>query len=66
MAAGSTTRRTRPFVIYGKKLISMYLRAYESPEVLDLTELCILKGKSCWILYVDILVLGKLSRGLIG
>lgn len=32
-------------------------RAYESPEVLDLTELCILKGKSCWILYVDILVL---------
>jgi len=32
-------------------------RAYASPEVLNLEELCILAGKTCWILYVDILVL---------
>jgi exosome complex component RRP42 len=32
-------------------------RAYESPDVIDLKELCILAGKTCWILYVDILIL---------
>jgi len=32
-------------------------RAYQSPNVLDLTKLCILAGRTCWILYVDILVL---------
>jgi len=32
-------------------------RSYESPEVFDLTDLCILAGKTCWILYVDVLVL---------
>jgi len=31
--------------------------AYASPEVFDLRDLCILKSKTCWILYVDILVL---------
>ena len=38
-----------------------YHRAYASPEVLNLEELCILAGKTCWILYVDILVLGKMQ-----
>jgi hypothetical protein len=33
-------------------------RAY-SPAVLDLSKLLILAGRTCWILYVDILVLGK-------
>eukprot|EP00088_Acartia_fossae_P019952 TRINITY_DN21684_c0_g2_i1.p1 TRINITY_DN21684_c0_g2~~TRINITY_DN21684_c0_g2_i1.p1 ORF type:complete len:292 (+),score=28.55 TRINITY_DN21684_c0_g2_i1:38-913(+) len=32
-------------------------RSYASPEILNLKELCILPGKTCWILYVDILVL---------
>ncbi|XP_045461907.1 exosome complex component RRP42 [Harmonia axyridis] len=31
--------------------------AYSSNEVLDLTKLCILKGRKCWKLYVDILLL---------
>jgi len=31
--------------------------SYESPEILNLEALCILAGKTCWILYVDILVL---------
>jgi exosome complex RNA-binding protein Rrp42 (RNase PH superfamily) len=33
-------------------------RAY-SPAVLDFSKLLILAGRTCWILYVDILVLGK-------
>jgi len=32
-------------------------RSYQSPNVLDLSKLCILPGRTCWILYVDILVL---------
>jgi len=32
-------------------------RAYSSPGSLDLTKLCVLAGSTCWILYVDILVL---------
>ena len=35
-----------------------FVRAYASPEVLDLSKLLILAGRTCWILYVDILVLG--------
>ncbi|KAJ8919845.1 hypothetical protein NQ315_006374 [Exocentrus adspersus] len=31
--------------------------AYRSPNVFDLRKLCILKGKKCWKLYVDILLL---------
>jgi len=31
--------------------------AYASPDVFDLRDLCILNSKTCWILYVDILVL---------
>ncbi|XP_044754441.1 exosome complex component RRP42 [Coccinella septempunctata] len=31
--------------------------AYSSNEALDLTKLCIMKGKKCWKLYVDILLL---------
>jgi len=31
--------------------------SYECPDVLNLEPLCILPGKHCWILYVDILVL---------
>ena len=34
-------------------------RAYASPEVLDLSKLLILTGRTCWILDVDILVLGR-------
>lgn len=30
--------------------------AYKSNEALDLTKLCIMKGRKCWKLYVDILV----------
>jgi len=32
-------------------------RAYSSPGSIDLTKLCVLAGSTCWILYVDILVL---------
>ena len=32
-------------------------RAYSSPEVMDLKKLVVLPGNTCWILYVDILVL---------
>jgi exosome complex component RRP42 len=32
-------------------------RAYSSAGCLDLTKLCVLAGQTCWILYVDILVL---------
>lgn len=38
----------------------MYFRAYDSPDVMNLNKLCILAGKTCWILYVDILILGKI------
>lgn len=31
-------------------------RAYHSSQAFDLQQLCILKGKQCWKLYVDILV----------
>lgn len=31
--------------------------AYHSPKVFDLRKLCIVKGKKCWKLYVDILLL---------
>ncbi|KAJ8985901.1 hypothetical protein NQ317_010658 [Molorchus minor] len=31
--------------------------AYSSPNVFDLKKLCILKGKKCWKVYVDILLL---------
>ncbi|EEZ99918.1 exosome complex component RRP42 [Tribolium castaneum] len=31
--------------------------AYKSPEVFDLTKLCILKGHKCWKIFVDILLL---------
>ncbi|KAJ3663822.1 hypothetical protein Zmor_008044 [Zophobas morio] len=31
--------------------------AYRSPEVFDLTKLCILKGRKCWKIFVDILLL---------
>lgn len=30
--------------------------AYKSTNAFDVTKLCILKGKKCWKLYVDILV----------
>lgn len=30
--------------------------AYKSKSALDLSQLCILKGKKCWKLYLDILV----------
>ena len=33
--------------------------AYRSPEVFDLTKLCILKGRKCWKIFVDILVCKK-------
>ena len=39
-------------------LFCFVVRAYASPEVLDLSKLLILAGRTCWILYVDILVLG--------
>jgi len=32
-------------------------RAYSAPGTLDLASLCVLPGSTCWILYVDILVL---------
>jgi len=32
-------------------------RSYQSQNVLDLTKLSVLAGRTCWILYVDILVL---------
>jgi len=32
-------------------------RAYSNSEVLDLSKLAVLEGQTCWILYVDILVL---------
>jgi len=35
----------------------MLQRAYTSPDSLDLGKLVVLSGKTCWILYVDILVL---------
>ncbi|XP_068905513.1 exosome complex component RRP42 [Tenebrio molitor] len=31
--------------------------AYKSPQVFDLTKLCILKGHKCWKIFVDILLL---------
>jgi len=37
--------------------ISCFLqRSYSSGETLKLTELCVLEGLQCWVLYVDILV----------
>jgi len=32
-------------------------RSYSSTEALDLSKLCVLAGASCWVLYVDVLVL---------
>ncbi|XP_045447650.1 exosome complex component RRP42 [Melitaea cinxia] len=36
---------------------NMMQRAYNSSQAFDLKQLCILEGKQCWKLYVDILIL---------
>lgn len=36
---------------------NMMQRAYHSSQAFDLQQLCILEGKQCWKLYVDILIL---------
>lgn len=38
------------------ELANILSSAYGSPKTLDLRKFCILKGKKCWKLYVDILV----------
>lgn len=35
---------------------NMMQRAYHSSQAFDLKQLCILEGKQCWKLYIDILV----------
>ncbi|ERL88194.1 exosome complex component RRP42 [Dendroctonus ponderosae] len=39
------------------ELANILSSAYESPLTFDLRKLCILKGKKCWKLYVDVLIL---------
>lgn len=34
----------------------MLARAYECPSCLDLKQLCVVEGKQCWVIYVDVLV----------
>lgn len=38
---------------------NMMQRAYHSSQAFNLKQLCILEGKQCWKLYVDILVCNK-------
>ena len=45
---------------YYSNISFLYFRAYDSPDVMNLNKLCILAGKTCWILYVDILILGNI------
>lgn len=39
------------------ELANILASAYRSPVTLDLGKLCILRGKKCWKIYVDILIL---------
>ncbi|XP_050311780.1 exosome complex component RRP42 isoform X1 [Anthonomus grandis grandis] len=39
------------------ELANILASSYDSREALDLRKLCILKGRKCWKLYVDILIL---------
>ncbi|XP_030752734.1 exosome complex component RRP42 [Sitophilus oryzae] len=39
------------------ELSNILASAYKSPKTFNLKKLCILKGKKCWKLYVDILIL---------
>ena len=38
------------------EITNLLYRAYSSSTVLDLSSLCLLQGKHCWVLYVDVLV----------
>jgi len=41
----------------GVSIARLLHRAYHTQGAIDLAKLCVLPGKTCWILYVDILVL---------
>lgn len=38
------------------EISSMLARAYDCPSCLDLNQLCVVEGKQCWIVYIDVLV----------
>lgn len=45
----------------GTEISNVLSMAYETPDVFDLRQLCIIPHKKCWKMYVDILVRGQLA-----
>ncbi|KAL4234142.1 Exosome complex component RRP42 [Mactra antiquata] len=39
------------------EISNMLARAYDCPSCLDMRKLCVVEGKKCWIVYVDVLLL---------
>lgn len=39
------------------EISNMLARAYDCPSCLDLRKLCVVAGKQCWVIYVDVLLL---------